>query len=430
MKGFTLLTTMMLWIGLAVGQSLPIDFEGPALTFVDFEGGVVTTIANPQSGGINTSANVGQMVKNAGQPFAGSLLELAAPIDFSTNKEFNMKVYSPRVGATVLLKVENATDGTIFFERTATSTAANAWEILTFDYSAVSTTAQYSKLVLIFDNGTVGDGSANFTWLFDDIELINSGGPVLSQVDLPITFDDPTVNYTVSDFEGASTTLVADPTDATNTVASTLKALGAQTFAGTTTSTSNGLATRIPITATETKMNLRVYSPDAGVPVRLKLEDPNDNTKTVETEALTTVANEWEVLEFDFANEATGTAVLDPSQTFQMATVFFNFGTSGDDAGEKTYLWENLAFGPASTVGIVGAESLGLVAYPNPTHDLITLRADQRIDQVTVYNQLGQPVLTQTQTPTQVNLSGLTSGLYLLRVSTPQGAATLRVRKQ
>ncbi len=39
------------------------------------------------------------------------LLTLGTPIDFSANKVFRMKVFSPRVGAKVLLKVENATNG-------------------------------------------------------------------------------------------------------------------------------------------------------------------------------------------------------------------------------------------------------------------------------------------------------------------------------
>jgi hypothetical protein len=40
----------------------------------------------------------------------------------------------------------------------------------------------------------------------------------------------------------------------------------------------------IPFTASATKMNVRVWSPTAGIKVRLKVEDHNDNTHTVETE--------------------------------------------------------------------------------------------------------------------------------------------------
>ena len=82
-----------------------------------------------------------------------------------------MKIFSPRIGAKVLLKVENLTNGGINFEKEVTITTANAWELVTFDFSAINTANSYQKVVLIFDLGTMGDGSANFTYLFDDITL-------------------------------------------------------------------------------------------------------------------------------------------------------------------------------------------------------------------------------------------------------------------
>ena len=82
-----------------------------------------------------------------------------------------MKVYSPKVGAKVLLKVENATNPAIGFEKEVATTIKDGWETLTFDYSTVPTDKSYQKIVLIFENGTMGNGSASFTYLFDDITL-------------------------------------------------------------------------------------------------------------------------------------------------------------------------------------------------------------------------------------------------------------------
>ena len=152
---------------------LPLDFESATLNyaFTDFDGGNVTVVNNPQQNGLNTSSKVAKMVKSAGQTWGGSYITLPNPIDFSTKKTVKMKVFSPRVGAKVLLKVENLTNGGISFEKEVTTTVANAWEDLAFDYSAINTANTYQKVVLIFDNGTAGDGSANFTFLFDDIRL-------------------------------------------------------------------------------------------------------------------------------------------------------------------------------------------------------------------------------------------------------------------
>ena len=72
MKKITLLLALLA-ISFGHSQSLPFDFEGAPVTgdFADFNGGVATVIANPQSGGINTSATVAQLVRNADQVWAG-----------------------------------------------------------------------------------------------------------------------------------------------------------------------------------------------------------------------------------------------------------------------------------------------------------------------------------------------------------------------
>ena len=152
---------------------IPLDFESTTLNyaFTDFGGGNVTVINNPKVSGINTSSKVAKMIKNAGEVYGGSFITLDNPINFSTKKIFKVKVYSPRAGAKLLLKVENLTNGGISYEKEVTTTTANAWEELTFDFSAINTGLSYQKVVFIFDLGTMGDGSANFTYLFDDITL-------------------------------------------------------------------------------------------------------------------------------------------------------------------------------------------------------------------------------------------------------------------
>jgi Ig-like domain CHU_C associated/Secretion system C-terminal sorting domain len=335
---------------------LPIDFESATInyTFTDFDGGASTKIANPQINGINTSATVARMVKGAGAVWAGSLLTLAGPINFTVNKVFKVKVFSPRVGAKLLLKVESSANPAVNFEREATSTVANAWEELTFDYTTVSTTSAFDKLVFIFDLGTAGNGTANFTWLFDDIRLISAAGG-LAQMNVPVTFDDPTINYGLFGFGGAEqSTIVTDPTLATNKVAKVIKTNTAELWAGTTItaligSSQTAFANNIPFAAGATKMNVRVWSPHTGIQVRLKVEDKNDPTKSCETEAtFTGAANTWQTLEFNFANQAAGTAALNVGYNLNKASIFFNFGTTGVVAGERTYYFDDVKFGAAA----------------------------------------------------------------------------------
>lgn len=303
---------------------LPMTFESLTVNydFINFGGGQTTVINNPQKSGINTTNRVGRMVKNAPEPWGGSVITLGAPINFSSNKIFTMKVYSPRVGARVLLKVENLTDGGIFFEREATSTVANAWEELGFDFSTINTSNSYQKVVLIFDLGTPGDGSANFTWLFDDIRLTNSLPD--NQLKLPVTFESATINYAFTNFGNAASTVVNNPQvnagNASAKVGRLNKASGAEVWAG------SFLELSSPINfATLQKIKMKTWSPKSGITVKMKLENLANPGINIERDVVNTTANAWEELVFDF------TGIVN-ANNYQRLVVFFDFGTAGDNS--------------------------------------------------------------------------------------------------
>jgi hypothetical protein len=232
----------------------------------------------------------------------------------------------------------------------------------------------YQKLVLIFDNGTMGDGSANFTYLIDDILLTDGEGTTTMQMDLPVTFDEENVNYGLAGFGGAeASTITTDPTNPANRVAKVVKVAESEVWAGTTISArvggvETGFRNKVPFTATETLMSVRVWSPDAGIPVRLKIENHLNNEQSVETEATTTKAGEWETLIFNFANHAEGTAALNPALNLNKASIFFNFGSTGT---EKTYYFDDLMFGvtactppakPVITLSGAGTETITMTS--------------------------------------------------------------------
>lgn len=377
---------------------LPVDFESPTLnyTFADFAGGAATVVDNPQKSGIDMSNKVGKMVKSAGQTYGGTTLHLDQDIDFSTNKVFRMKVYSPRVGAKVLLKVENAADGSISYEQEVTTTKANEWEDLAFDYSAVDASKVYNYITLIFDNGTMGDGSANFTWLFDDIRQTNSLPS--NQLSLPVTFDDPSVVYNTTDFGNAQTVDAVDPTNSSNKVKKTTKVNGAEVWAGTTLGAGVGFKNKFAFTSTNAKMTVRVYSPAAGIDVKLKVEDHTDPTKSVETDVLTTVANGWETLTFNFANQASGTAALNLAYNYDMVSIFFDFGTAGNG---KVFYWDDVALASnANNLGLpLDFESSTLnYAFTDFNGGAVTIIDNPQKSGIDVSNKVGQMVKNADQT--------------------------------
>jgi len=154
--------------------TFPIDFESYTVNygFVDFGNAATTVVDNPDPTGINTSTRVAQTIKAAGaDTWAGSLLIMGDPIDFSTNKLFKVKVWSPKAGAIVKLKVENLSNPDISHEVDATTSLINEWEELSFDFSAIDVAQDYQKIVFFFDFGNIGDDAIYY---FDDVKQTSS----------------------------------------------------------------------------------------------------------------------------------------------------------------------------------------------------------------------------------------------------------------
>jgi polyisoprenoid-binding protein YceI len=201
----------------------------------------------------------------------------------------------------------------------------------------------FTNRVLLFDGDTT---LATVCWNECDACVVNT----LEQIQLDIDWEGDLVDYSTSDFGGTSSVVDVDPADSGNDALKTIKSGSAQTWAGTTLSTPCGFAEAIPFDASNNSISVKVYSPIIGAVVRLKAEDHTDPTKSVETEATTTVANEWETLTFDFSNEVTGTAAINYTYTYDMLSIFFNFGVDGATAGEQTYYSDDVTF----VEGVVG----------------------------------------------------------------------------
>jgi len=407
--------------------TLPITFEAPGVTYtmVDFDGGTTSLVPNPSSGGINTSFGSLRMVKNAGQPWGGTKITLASAINFTTNNTFKMKVYSPRANCPVLFKIEGANG--VFVERTAYTSVINTWEDLSWDFTGVASNT-YTDLVFIYDLGVMCDGSSNFTFFQDDIRLVNQAS-TQTQINLPVSFDATNVNYALTDFGGNASVLGADPTNASNIVAITTKTGGAELWAGTTIGTNAGFASVIPFTASNHKMQVRVYSPNANIPVRLKVEVHGQPTMSVETEAMTTIANGWETLVFNFDNAAAGTAAFNIGYAYDMASIFFNFGTTGAIAGSKTYYFDDLAIYDATVnVNLINANNI-LSVYPNPASSTIQVNINDNVN-YKIVDLTGRTVITGKIENNNINVNNLSNGVYVLQLITEKGHTSTRFVKE
>ena len=310
-----------------------------------------------------------------------------------------------------------------------------AWDTLVFDFtmevsgtSPLNLANTYDKASIFFNFGTSGAMAGQKTYYWDDVEFLpGSGGPIKDQIDLPVTFEDTaTVNYDLTDFGGNVSMLVVDPTDPNNLVAESVKTDMAELWAGTSMGT-NGFANAIPFTAMQTKMRVSIWSPDAGIPIRLKVEDASDPMISVETETNTTVAMAWDTLEFDFSNEVMGTPALNLANTYDKASIFFNFGTTGAMAGEKTYYWDDVYFGGiVINVDPEPAADHNIQMYPNPADVYFNVELPENMEitgQITVIDAVGRVVSQQDvqQRITRVSTATLQAGTYFVLVQNNDG---------
>ena len=404
-------------------QSLPIDFETTINTsdFVDFDGGIASVLENPQVEGINTSTHVAKIIRSNGAIWAGSKIALQDNLDFSTSNSISMKVYTTApVGTIVKFKLEGAAGAA---ERDVEITVSSQWEVLTWDFTGEP--SNFNFIVFMFDFGNVGDGSATSTFLFDDIEQWFGG----TQIDLPLDFEGTSVNYTMTDFGGNESFLADDPMNSENKVMQVIKTSTAATWAGTTLGTPSGFATPIPLSLTDSKITVKVWSPAAGMPIRLKVEDANDPTHTCETETNTTVAEEWEVLTFDFVDQAPGTEFLsiglERGWIYNMASIFFNFGTEGATAGAKTYYFDEVKF--YESMGgttddketILSLMSPSMMIYPNPAQDRIHILMSE-FKEAIIYTLSGKSVFRTKEK--LIDLMTMSEGIYVIQLENNIGA--------
>ncbi len=157
---------------------LPITWDDTAnvdYTTTPFGGNTSILALDPT----NITNNVLEVVKPGGAPtWAGVTLStpagLASDIPFTViDNKISAKVYSPAVGMTIKLKAEVVGSPALSVETDMTSTVANAWETIIFDFTnnspstpAINYALDYNLLSIFFDFGVPG---ANDTFFCDSV---------------------------------------------------------------------------------------------------------------------------------------------------------------------------------------------------------------------------------------------------------------------
>ncbi len=395
--------------------TLPIDFESGTTTgdFTDFDGGFAEVVANPAPDAVNESATVCQLVRDGGLPWGGSLLQMGEYFDFSEASSIRMKVWSPRQGVRVKLKLEGYLDT----EVDQWNVTQGGWEVMSWNFAG-EYAMTYDKLVFMFDFENVGDGSDQSTFYFDDIEQVDASGG-LAQLDLPCTFEDGTVDQTTYDFWGNASQVVEDPTMPGNHVVEVVKMPVAVGWSGTMIGTIEGFANNIPFTEEEKTISVRVWTPAAGTPILLKTELAGEG---IYAETIQYTSQEgWETLEFNFGNELPGGPELEVNYPYDLLVIFFGFGDEGVEGG-TTYYFDDVYFGQAPATSVTEAQASNITMFPNPVgqNDLLRVAGVDAGTTATVVDAMGR-VVWQGALAASGNRLGLRTGTYTVRIQTVQG---------
>jgi hypothetical protein len=313
----------------------PINFEVfDTSAFIGFGGASATVIDNPKTDG-NASAKVGEIVKGGPESWAGNVITMSSPIDFSNRKAIKMNVWSPRSGGKLILKIENINDANINIEKEVTLNGNSNWEEVTFDLSDIDESQSYQKLVFFFDFGVVGAGGTDWTFYVDDINQTSLSNGSSSNGVTPLTFE---AELTLDAFDGGATSVVDNPDTNGNTSTNVLQLVkdAGQTWAG------SKITIPLPFDVSNTTVTAKVWSPRVGLNLLLKFEDATPWPNTVasaEITATTTVASGWEELTFDFSGIST-------SVDFTNLVLIMDNGTEGDGSSNYTIYVDDISTSP------------------------------------------------------------------------------------
>ncbi len=272
-----------------------------------------------------------------------------------------------------------------------------------------------------------GDGQCvDFNVTISEMPTCAAAPPVEPMVqDLPLTFDSDAIEYQTFGFgapDGSSAIPVsvidnpdASGENASSQVLSIEKVVGAQVWAG----VAMPLASVIDFSGSP-MLFATVWSPRAGVPFLLKVEDTNsapdaNGNPSVIAEVIgtTTTANAWEVLAFDMSTHS-GFAI---ENRYNQVVFFPDFGTEG--MGE-TFFVDNIGQSEMSTSTIDLVQENQFTIAPNPfnSETLVSWQnAANTTFQVSLLNVTGQVVRTYQNVQGEslrIAKDELVGGMYFL----------------
>lgn len=376
----------------------------------------LSLIANPVSGGINTSATVVEFIahttdNNWALCYTSNIGEFTFD---ATNTTVKMMVYKSTI-SNVGIKFEGLSEAV---ELQVPNTVINQWEELTFDFSS-KIGSSYNKLVIIPDFVTTSRTTDN-TIYFDNLKMpVGVIAEPLAQpiASAPAPTHDVTNNQVISIFSDAYPN-VAGTNYNPNWGQSTVSTI--EMVAGNEVLKYEGLNYQGTEYAAQNVSGL----------THLHVDYWTANSTSLKISLISAELEKAYIL--PISSKETWLSTEIPLSAF-VPPVNLNAVIQFKVEGNGTVWLDNLYFYNNVSLGVADVEVSKFSAYPNPTQDAWIIKAkNSNITSIQVFDVLGKSVLclTPNSKEAKVDASKLKNGLYFAKINTEMGSSSLKLVKK
>ncbi len=433
-KVYTLLAAVTLISSASNAQETWDDFDNPEQIVYSYYDGTTfdENFSNPVTTGANSSAVCARYVRNNAVLYDVIVIDPAGTnvvdtvTDYVTGaKNMTIQVFSPGPGYTVQITLENSSAAMPtnyptgrHSEYTATTTASNAWETLTFSHvntpDATVSDGDVNRMVILFEPNT----NNSTIWVWDNLMGPEFVDPCAGTTPDPTIGDNfecqRNITYT---FSNGNYSTVGNPMNSGNNISASCGFF--QKWPPPTNDGAFGGDLDMPFTSdTYNLAQIDLYSPAAPQDFLLILQDANGNN-LADTTFTTSSTTDWETFDL-YLNEV-------PTAT-QIAGIVLLLDPS--TATEDSIYLDNIRFSFDSTVSI---EEYNLSAktqiFPVPFKNEFTVSSEDVIENIVITDITGKVIYQQAglnSLSTLIETSQFNSGIYMIRVQNADGHSFTR----
>lgn len=141
--------TLLLFHSCLLAQQMPIDFSSSSDNFNTWGGSIFSVVPSPT----DSSNLTGEFFRSATTNLQGHFIDLSQPVNLDEEDEITLRFYAFDANShSIVVRLEMGSNPDLEVQQSVSS--LNSWSDLTFDFSTVSGSGTYSRLVIRIDDGS------------------------------------------------------------------------------------------------------------------------------------------------------------------------------------------------------------------------------------------------------------------------------------